>query len=225
MKHNLLRAMVCMATIFLTMTAFAQDVIKTTKDQEIKAKIIEVSKSEVRYKDFDNQDGPTFVLETKEISSITYASGKEVVYTHDEASASSNDVASGRILRDNGQYLHNNTYISAKEVERILEREDQAAYSEWRKAKGLYIGGSVCVGVGAGLAIGGLICLAFKDYYACIGMDCAALVPLGVGLGLAFGSSSHYNKAIDLYNSKFDKVAVQLRWGVSSNGLGLALAF
>jgi hypothetical protein len=132
---------------------------------------------------------------------------------------------SGRIYRDNGHYLHNDTYISAKEVQRILEREDKEAYNAWKKAEGMSIGGAVCIGVGAGLAVGGLVCLIFKDYTACIGMDCAALVPLGVGLGLTLGASSHYNKAIDIYNSKFDHAAVQLRWGVSANGVGLALAF
>ncbi len=66
--------------LFIAMIALAQDVIVTTDAQTIKAKITEVHKSEIRYKELDNLDGPTFVLSTEEISTITYANGKMVVY-------------------------------------------------------------------------------------------------------------------------------------------------
>ena len=56
-------------------------------------------------------------------------------------------------------------------------------------------------------------------------MECSALVPLGIGLGLTLGSSSHATKAIDIYNSKYDHAAVQLLWGATPSGLGIAIAF
>lgn len=60
------------------------DLIITKDAKKIDAKIIEVSKNEIKYKELDNLEGPTFVLETKEISSIIYANGKVVLY-NDEA--------------------------------------------------------------------------------------------------------------------------------------------
>ena len=56
-------------------------------------------------------------------------------------------------------------------------------------------------------------------------MDCVALVPLGIGVGLCLGANAQYNKAIDIYNSKYDHTAVQLKWQVAPNGVGLAIAF
>lgn len=301
---------------------WAQDIIVTNDAQKIEAKILEVSKTEIKYKEKSNLNGPTFILETKEISSIVYSNGKVVLYnqeqpaqvakqveeqkqsaaqvveentvevlllsgktivaplvemkanyvscvmngktevipasqidkvtllangqireyggrgvyvseeiktTSEQTTASSATTASksGRIYRDNGQYLHNDIYISVKEVERILERENPAAYKEWKKAEGMSIAGGVFDGIGIGLAIGGLFTLLpqYRLYTACIGIECGALASLGVGLGLTFGASAHYNKAIDIYNSKYDHAAVQLKWHVAPTEVGLALVF
>lgn len=325
MRHYLQQAVFGIAALLLSLSAYAQDIIVTTDAKKIDAKITEVSKSEIRYKEKDYLDGPTFVISTDEISSIIYANGKVVLYSQpsspapksapepevkpepkpevkqpvidesiaeiallsgqtiearivemksdhvtyvvgDEEStlpasqiktvtfkngqvkvynqAAASVVAtpktsetrtkqstpsvaptSGRIYRDGNEYMHNNRYISSKEVERLLEREDKAAYKQWKKANGLLIGGNVCAGIGGGMVIGGLISLTSGDAIPCLAMECCALVPLGIGLGLCLGASSNYNKAIDIYNSKYDHAAVQLQWRVAPNEVGLAIAF
>ena len=68
------------AAIFVFAATFAQDIIVTNKAQKIDAKILEVTSSEIRYKEFDNLDGPTFILRVDEINSIIYANGKVVLY-------------------------------------------------------------------------------------------------------------------------------------------------
>lgn len=303
----------CIGVLLAAVSLYAQDIIVTTDAQKIEAKILEVSKTEIKYKEKDNLEGPTFVLETKEISSIIYANGKVVLYnqqtqsapkqevqaqapvytpTADESmaevlllsgktitvqitdmksdyityiqdgaqyripssqinkvtflqtgqvreyggrnagqnlSASQKEVGSsvksGRIYRDNGHYLYNDTYISSAEVERILKRENAAAYEKWKKAEGMLIGGSVCAGIGGGLAIGGIFPLIFRMNGVALGLECAALVPLSIGLGLTLGSSTHFNQAINIYNAKYDQTAVQLKWHVAPNEVGLAIAF
>ena len=312
------RTLILSIAIWATILSFAQDIIVTTDAKKIEAKILEVSKTEIKYKEQDNLDGPTFVLGTDEISSIIYSNGKVVLYGAKEANSTYKEEATpatpqkpskenageniatiklrsgsiltgelvemkneyvaylengtrktipasqiesvslpngqvkqyevetsilekpstqqatpqkqqenknGRIYRDNGHYFYNDVYISDKEVARILERENAAAYKQWKKAEGLLVGGAVCIGIGGGLAIGGLIPLISQNYMATLGIECAALVPLGIGLGLTFGASAQYNKAINIYNSKYDHAAVQLRWGVSANGVGIAFAF
>lgn len=64
----------------LSICVYAQDIIVTIKAQKIDAKILEVSTSEIRYKELDNLDGPTFILRVDEINSIIYANGKVVLY-------------------------------------------------------------------------------------------------------------------------------------------------
>lgn len=317
MKHiHFSKAFCCLVTFFVTSLAFSQDIIVTTDAQKIEAKILEVSKHEIKYKEKDNLNGPTFVLETNEISSILYSNGKVVLYNQkpeekvnaeketpkepdidprlaeilllsgetitakisnmnsnyveyelnetyytlpaskidkvtllasgqvktyknyitntaensvEKANATQTQVKNsdgskvGRIYRDNGHYLHNDVYISSKEVERILQRENSLAYDKWKKANGMIIGGSVCVGIGGGMVLGSLFFL--NNAKVCLGLDLSAIVPLGIGLGLTLGASSYYQQAIDIYNSKYDQAAIQFKWGITPDGIGIALAF
>lgn len=281
------------AYALLMVGAYAQDIIVTKDAQKMEVKILEVSKTEIKYKEKDNLNGPTFILETKEINSIIYSNGKVVLYNQDapavptidektieilllsgnaitaqlvemnsnyvsfivngksevipasqiekvtllangqvkeyngRAVSTSNgaQITDERIYRDNGHYLYNNAYIESAEVERILRRENAAAYKEWQKADRLLIGGGVCIGIGGGMALGGLFTLISHNYTACIGIECGALVPLGIGLGLTLGSTARYNKAINIYNSKFDHAAVQLKWHIAPTELGFAFVF
>ncbi|MBO4691009.1 MAG: energy transducer TonB [Paludibacteraceae bacterium] len=77
MKNKLF---LCVCALMATIVSFAQDVIITTDAQKIEAKIMEVSKYEVKYKKTDNLDGPLYILETKDINCIIYANGKVELY-------------------------------------------------------------------------------------------------------------------------------------------------
>ena len=85
MKKIIVIACVVMAS----MTLVAQDIIITNDAQKIEAKILEVSKTEIKYKENDNLDGPTFILETKEVSSVIYSNGKVVLYNKESATIDS----------------------------------------------------------------------------------------------------------------------------------------
>lgn len=66
----------CVCALMAITSICAQDIIVTKEAKKIEAKITEVSKSEIRYKELDNLEGPTFVLEMTDISSVIYANGK-----------------------------------------------------------------------------------------------------------------------------------------------------
>lgn len=136
-----------------------------------------------------------------------------------------NSTHKGRIYRDNNEYMYNDTYISSKEVERILQRENSSAYVKWRQGYGMKIGGAVCCGIGGGLILSSLCFLGQKTPTATLCMDGIGLVTGCVGIGLIFGANSCYNKAIDIYNSTYDHAAIQLNFFASNNGVGLALNF
>jgi hypothetical protein len=56
MKHIFHKAIACMVITIMTAPLFAQDIIVTIDAKKIEAKIIEVSKSEIKYKEQDNWD-------------------------------------------------------------------------------------------------------------------------------------------------------------------------
>lgn len=73
----------CLLLVF-TIGIIANDVIITRDEKRIEAQIIEVSTSEIKYRDADNLQGPIFVLATNDISTIIYANGKVQVFEKKE---------------------------------------------------------------------------------------------------------------------------------------------
>lgn len=53
----------------------AQDTLFDKKNYSIIAKVIEVTQNDIRYKKFDNLNGPTYIVPKEEISFIKYANG------------------------------------------------------------------------------------------------------------------------------------------------------
>ena len=61
-------------------TANAQDVILKQDGSEVKAKVIEITDQQIKYKDFDFQSGPTRIINIPEIFMITYENGQKEVF-------------------------------------------------------------------------------------------------------------------------------------------------
>lgn len=69
-------------------TAFAQDVIVLKNGDEIKSKVVEITPTEIKYKKFDNLEGPTIVILKSDVFMIKYANGTKEVMTASNESAS-----------------------------------------------------------------------------------------------------------------------------------------
>ena len=74
--------------LFLScMSASAQDVITLRSGEQIRARVTEISPSELRYRQFDNLDGPTRVVLLSEVFAINYENGtREVINSFAPAS-------------------------------------------------------------------------------------------------------------------------------------------
>jgi len=68
------------ALIGFGICANAQDVILKKDASEIKAKVLEITGEQVKYKDFDYQDGPTRNINISEVFMITYQNGQKEVF-------------------------------------------------------------------------------------------------------------------------------------------------
>ena len=79
----------CLCFLFVSLSLFAQDIIITTDARKIEAKILEVSKTEIKYKELDNLEGPTFILAVEDINSIIYANGKVELYNNTQSADNS----------------------------------------------------------------------------------------------------------------------------------------
>jgi len=81
-KNPIKRAKLLFFAILLSgVSTFAQDIITLRNGDEIRAKVTGVSPSELRYKRFDNLDGPTIVIPRADVFFINYENGtREVIY-------------------------------------------------------------------------------------------------------------------------------------------------
>jgi hypothetical protein len=58
-----------------TINLFSQDVITLKDKTSIKSKILEVTETTLKYKKFDNQEGPIYTISKKEIFNVMYQNG------------------------------------------------------------------------------------------------------------------------------------------------------
>ena len=70
------RLLLMIAILASGLTIFAQDIIVTRDAKRIDAKVLEINIDNVRYKDFENQDGPIYTIPKQDIASIIYQNGK-----------------------------------------------------------------------------------------------------------------------------------------------------
>jgi len=79
MKNNYY-LVIAIITMFLTLSANAQDKIILKTGNNIEAKILEINPNNVKYKKFNNLDGPTLVIDKNEIHMITYENGENEIF-------------------------------------------------------------------------------------------------------------------------------------------------
>lgn len=80
-KYQIMKKTFLLFTQILIVTfCFAQDVIIKVNGEEIKSKILEVNQTEVKYKNFDYQSGPSYTVSKSEIFMIRYQNGTKDVF-------------------------------------------------------------------------------------------------------------------------------------------------
>lgn len=74
------RVFTCSWAVLFVVFACAQDIIITSDAKKIEAKVLEISETEIRYKEADDLEGPTYVIGVPKVSSIVLSSGKVKVF-------------------------------------------------------------------------------------------------------------------------------------------------
>jgi hypothetical protein len=70
--------------LFTGLTLSGQDIIIKKNGEEIQALIIDVSPGVIKYKKFDNQQGPIFAIAREQVDKIVYQSGKSRDFEEEE---------------------------------------------------------------------------------------------------------------------------------------------
>lgn len=83
----------------------AQDIIVKRDGDELQCRILEVSKNEVKYKRWTNQDGPAFSEKKSNIFMIKYENGEKDVIAHSSSASESSAISSGMNSVDPNEYI------------------------------------------------------------------------------------------------------------------------
>lgn len=79
--------------ILIPHITYAQDKIYKTDNTVIEAKVLEINKTEIKYKKFSNQNGPAYIVPVKDISMIVYENGEKEVYNQGQTTQPSTAVS------------------------------------------------------------------------------------------------------------------------------------
>jgi hypothetical protein len=73
-----------LTSIFATTFCLSQDIITKKSGEDIQAKVLEVTTPEIKYKKFDNQNGPTFTILKSEVLMLRYENGTKDIFNEEK---------------------------------------------------------------------------------------------------------------------------------------------
>ncbi|MBY0427461.1 MAG: hypothetical protein K2Q22_17630 [Cytophagales bacterium] len=174
--------------------AYCQDIIIKKNGDEIKTRVEEISTNEIKYKKFDNLDGPSYSIAKSEVFIIKYSNGtKEVISNNNStpvqpttpannyysAPATPSEPVKARIEGEGWSYYQEGRRLSEASLMRVLkEAKNEDAVKTLQSGRTLKTAGKVLFGVGLPLLIAGPI----------VGAIGAAVISI-------------YNSSVDSYNN------------------------
>lgn len=116
--------------IFLSATFIAQDTIFTNTSESLIVRVLEISKTDVTYKNFHNPDGVIRKLNNEQIIKIVYENGKEESKFQLKQKTSGSALQSTLFVIEEKHIALNNIDISHKKAFKIMMKEQPQLNSE-----------------------------------------------------------------------------------------------
>ena len=69
------KLLLSLSCLLISLCVYCQDIIVKKNTDELQVKILEVGINEIKYKNWNNQEGPTYVINKSDIFMIKYANG------------------------------------------------------------------------------------------------------------------------------------------------------
>lgn len=208
-----------------SVTMFAQDVITLKNGDEILVVVQEVGIDKVKYKKFENSNGPNYTLRKSGIFMIKYENGSKDVFNETTTSAPSDKQLSieSELSYNNGVW-QNGTKIKPDQVMRIMSGKSEAL-QQYNSGRSLNIAGQIIaypcsflLGWDLGTRIGG-----GEGNDVLLGVGASGIV---IGLIMSLYGESKMKTAVQLYNSKISNtVSYQINFGFTQTGVGLCMNF
>ena len=119
LRYRIIYSLILVGFIFTSSNLIAQDKITLLNGTEIISKLNEISDTEVKYKLFDNQNGPDRILLKKDIFSIKYENGKIEVYNSGNLNSENPNANPGINLNDNSKFDPDKSDFAKKKLKKF----------------------------------------------------------------------------------------------------------
>lgn len=209
-------------TLFFSLLVKSQDIITYTDGEEAKVKVLEVNLTDVKYKKWENLEGPSYSMAIEKIFMIKYQNGTKEVFKKEENHKNETKNVSNKEEHSADKKMVN--YLYNQEYEKVL------------KLKSHYIKQGIgCSIFGALLMIGGITLMQSNSIISPDGNEAliggAAVSTAGllimIRIPIAFSKAAKFNKkAKDLMTTI--KLTPAINIGVANNisyGLKIKFAF
>ena len=238
LKNILITVILAAAT---GVTTYAQDIIITVKAEKIEAIVTEIDIEVVRYKQYDFQDGPTFVIKKSDIASILFQNGQVIVFERsaEEPKPQEPIPTEETVYNQDADYKYFKSLYDS-EMASFLKRNDADIYEHFRYGVMQKRTGKIFIipcAVFGGVALYPLFWGVLFDtenpfrFYGLL--DYSITIP-AVVLGTVFliGSISLQiygenlkKQAKNKYENKYFKNTTSLNFNLSPTGFGMSLKF
>ena len=131
LRYRIIYSLILVGFIFTNSKLIAQDKITLLNGTEIISKLNEISDTEIKYKLFDNQNGPDRVLLKKDIFSIKYENGKIEVYNSGNLISENQNANPGINLNDNSKFDSDKSDFAKKKLKKFEGPRIGATYVDY----------------------------------------------------------------------------------------------
>lgn len=247
------KIILCFSILLISVCVYCQDLIVKKNTDEIQVKIIEVGLTEVKYKNWNNQDGPTYVINKSEIFMIKYANGDKESYADFNSSQNPNMNQNENSTKTLSTYTYYEYYPKAKsmlkindEIATVEESKKILGEDTYRRMASNCLGevfGYVFITLGTVTVCAGIgVCVyterepLYGGYYSSIfplmkeGLICMAIgaVMTAVGLPLAIVLPKKNKAIVAKYSEQsitLSQTQQNIKLKMANNGIGLVLNF
>ncbi|MDY0215550.1 MAG: hypothetical protein RBS19_01225 [Bacteroidales bacterium] len=210
--------------LFTTFTIYSQDIITKQNGDEIKAKVMEITSAEIKYKRFENLDGPVYSMDLKEVFMIKYENGDKDVFTDKNILSNQNyEIRNDFIIMKSGKAYQGDNLLTKREFSDLMATNPNAN-NLYQYGKTLGVIGYIFAfpsGFVFGFTLGSSLFSWSSTKGVLLGVS-----GLGIMGGLIFASigDSKITQAISIYNSS-NQVGLKVQLKFNENGIGVALKF
>ena len=131
LRYRTIYSIILIGFIFNNGKLIAQDKITLLNGTEIISKLNEISDTEIKYKLFDNQNGPDRILLKKDIFSIKYENGKIEVYNSGNLNSENPNAKPGINSNDDSKFDSDKSDFAKKRMKKFEGPRIGATYVDY----------------------------------------------------------------------------------------------